>query len=379
MSGTDLAYGGISLRVRYAMSGTDLVYGAATSWSLVGTMRLPRVSYQPTRVLCDVRLSAYARAMRCPVLMWAMILRAYYAMSDTEIGYGATPGAAAEAMSLKQWRRHKVTRYYLLRAISYALTTRSPAPGVLREGRLCTCYAECGTDVGYGDARLRAVSKLKRAWLHSGRQLNQVHRDREQQRQRQRQKHRQRGIEREKHTHTHTHEIHSVRVATRWPTAEPGAQTHTETHRRTHTHTGRKRETERGRVAETQTQRHTERQTETHTLWPAAEPGAQRQRQRQTDRQTHGGIQRQRQRHAHKTDTQTHRQHMLLRAVHVRCYALSSTDVVRCYQLNRESLENDITLAVRARVLSAYPRAMRWPVLMYTDVAHVAMCAMRLT
>eukprot|EP00961_Rhodomonas_salina_P261562 3535283-Rhodomonas_salina.1 len=73
------------------MSGTDLVYGA-TRAALSDTVLLGyRPTYRPTHLLCAVRrpiplslprlsrspLSAYARAMRCPVLRSHMVLTAY--------------------------------------------------------------------------------------------------------------------------------------------------------------------------------------------------------------------------------------------------------------------------------------------------------------
>eukprot|EP00961_Rhodomonas_salina_P297851 3937559-Rhodomonas_salina.1 len=41
------------------------------------------------------RISAYAPAMRCPVLGWRMMLRACYAMSGTEIAYSGAVGLRA--------------------------------------------------------------------------------------------------------------------------------------------------------------------------------------------------------------------------------------------------------------------------------------------
>eukprot|EP00961_Rhodomonas_salina_P171163 2307518-Rhodomonas_salina.2 len=62
MSGTDLAYGTIVLRVCYAMSGADLAYGARSGFCL--QFRWVTPSGLPTR--CP------ARAARCPVLRECM-------------------------------------------------------------------------------------------------------------------------------------------------------------------------------------------------------------------------------------------------------------------------------------------------------------------
>eukprot|EP00961_Rhodomonas_salina_P074304 998155-Rhodomonas_salina.5 len=65
-SGTDTASGAISLRVSYAMSGTDIAYGAL----------FPPYAIRCPVLTCRVVLSAYGRAMRCPVLTWPIPTRA---------------------------------------------------------------------------------------------------------------------------------------------------------------------------------------------------------------------------------------------------------------------------------------------------------------
>eukprot|EP00961_Rhodomonas_salina_P221706 2997745-Rhodomonas_salina.1 len=71
----------IRLRAAYAMSGTDLAYGAVSlrsCYAMSGT-DLPHALPSP-----------YARAMRCPSVCSTITLRACYAMSGTDIAYGAT-------------------------------------------------------------------------------------------------------------------------------------------------------------------------------------------------------------------------------------------------------------------------------------------------
>eukprot|EP00961_Rhodomonas_salina_P030666 412478-Rhodomonas_salina.1 len=104
-------------RVCYAMSGTELAYGATDGG-----------------VACTV-LSPYAPAMRCPVLMertvyGAIALRRRYGVSGTERAYGATGRGGGVGL---------YCHWYL--------PTR-----VLR-----ACYAMCGTDVAYGATSAHGV------------------------------------------------------------------------------------------------------------------------------------------------------------------------------------------------------------------------------
>eukprot|EP00961_Rhodomonas_salina_P160564 2161741-Rhodomonas_salina.5 len=99
----------MSLRGCYAMSGTDIAYAAARSMR----RSLRSRAYGPTHTLCDVciglydgwhwhAVSVYAstgpdtadQPMRClaplpPAVCSAISLRACYAMSDTDLAYGA--------------------------------------------------------------------------------------------------------------------------------------------------------------------------------------------------------------------------------------------------------------------------------------------------
>eukprot|EP00961_Rhodomonas_salina_P014722 197497-Rhodomonas_salina.2 len=107
------------------------------------------------------QLSAYAAAMRCPVLTLAMLLPASggshraictpvnsatrlcvcYAMSGTDIAYGATR----------------------LRAC-YAMSGADLPYGAIR---LRACYAMCGTDIAYGAAEFELYDA--RMYLHDPR------------------------------------------------------------------------------------------------------------------------------------------------------------------------------------------------------------------
>eukprot|EP00961_Rhodomonas_salina_P303054 3941078-Rhodomonas_salina.6 len=175
--GTELAYGATRARVRcYAMSGTEVAYGMT----------------REKRKLHE-EVSAYGCAMRCPVLRKRMVLcgvrfpslsawrgrnqvsislRACYAMSGTDIAYGAISLRACYAMSgtgtfLSAYpfatRRPVLTQ----RLSAYARATRSanlvlttdPASISLRG-----CYAESGTDIAYGatekeEAVFKALAK----------------------------------------------------------------------------------------------------------------------------------------------------------------------------------------------------------------------------
>eukprot|EP00961_Rhodomonas_salina_P248499 3358421-Rhodomonas_salina.7 len=77
----------IVLRGRYALSGTDICC-ATTRWRGV-------LMYRALQQWGDhVQVSAYARAMLCPLLSWRTVLstclRPSYAMPGTDVPYGAT-------------------------------------------------------------------------------------------------------------------------------------------------------------------------------------------------------------------------------------------------------------------------------------------------
>eukprot|EP00961_Rhodomonas_salina_P305524 3941966-Rhodomonas_salina.2 len=85
MFGADLQYD--ATLCTYTMCGTDIWYGATT-----------RV--EKRIVLLDIRysarLSACAGAIRCPVLTSAIMLRACYSMSGTDLGCAATRSLVLE-------------------------------------------------------------------------------------------------------------------------------------------------------------------------------------------------------------------------------------------------------------------------------------------
>eukprot|EP00961_Rhodomonas_salina_P283285 3828552-Rhodomonas_salina.1 len=67
------------------MSSTDIVYGATST-----DRKHVRVCLSLAIAMLKVPLSSYASATRCPVLIWAMLLRAAYSMSGTDLAYAAT-------------------------------------------------------------------------------------------------------------------------------------------------------------------------------------------------------------------------------------------------------------------------------------------------
>eukprot|EP00961_Rhodomonas_salina_P267688 3616816-Rhodomonas_salina.2 len=107
----------------YAMSGTEIGYGR----------RVEGGARSMWRRLCGT-LSAYAYAMRCPVLSERISLRACYAMSGTELASGR--GCA------RSWYGSRIS----LRAC-YAMSGTDIAYGSVS---LCACYAMSGTELAYG-------------------------------------------------------------------------------------------------------------------------------------------------------------------------------------------------------------------------------------
>eukprot|EP00961_Rhodomonas_salina_P026764 361602-Rhodomonas_salina.1 len=127
---------GIVLRACYAMSGTDIAYGAI--W-LCNVRYWPRrFCYLPTRVLCAMcgtgTAYGFSRALRCPAMSGTDI--PYGAMSGTDIAYGS------------------VLNPMVLSA--YALATRCPSAAIsgtdIAHGAICLRgrYAKSGTDIAYG-------------------------------------------------------------------------------------------------------------------------------------------------------------------------------------------------------------------------------------
>eukprot|EP00961_Rhodomonas_salina_P227781 3079024-Rhodomonas_salina.1 len=78
MSSTDTAKCAISLRACYAISGTDLAYGATTGRDQPCALRVAP-SYPPTRSLCDVRYLGSG----------TIVLRTREAVSGTDVAYRA--------------------------------------------------------------------------------------------------------------------------------------------------------------------------------------------------------------------------------------------------------------------------------------------------
>eukprot|EP00961_Rhodomonas_salina_P000490 6849-Rhodomonas_salina.2 len=125
MSGTDLAHGGIVLRVCYAKSGTDLAYGGIVlrvCYAMSGTV----LSYASAMRCPRMEVLSYASAMRCPVLTYA-------------ISYHHSPRRTS----------HCATRLVLTSAtdtLCYACAMRCPV--LLSSGTaLRICYTESGIDL----------------------------------------------------------------------------------------------------------------------------------------------------------------------------------------------------------------------------------------
>eukprot|EP00961_Rhodomonas_salina_P119034 1602117-Rhodomonas_salina.3 len=116
MSGTEIAYAGTYLHIRYAMSGTEIAYAGAP-----GERRAPARKGFGSHT--GHALSPYGVAMRSYA---ATVLRTRYATSGTEIGYAATRKASCSYYGLQYKRK----RYQL--------------PMALR-----VYYAMSGTDRGY--------------------------------------------------------------------------------------------------------------------------------------------------------------------------------------------------------------------------------------
>eukprot|EP00961_Rhodomonas_salina_P062130 834044-Rhodomonas_salina.1 len=107
----------------------------------------------------------YALAMRYPVLTQRMVLRACYAMSGTDIAYGATTrGVPTRARSIRVW---SVPSPYACATRCPILTSRIVCAIPLRvcytmsgtdiaHGATClrVCYAMSGTDIAYGATRV---------------------------------------------------------------------------------------------------------------------------------------------------------------------------------------------------------------------------------
>eukprot|EP00961_Rhodomonas_salina_P261206 3530058-Rhodomonas_salina.4 len=137
MSGTDLAYDVISLRACYARSGTDIACGTICLRACYAMSGNDIASALAGTGLAYGATSAYAGAMRCPVLRTCM------AVPDT-VYFGDKP-LVCQQVAAMQYAMSGTRMAYVLR---YSAVCPTPYPVLAWRTGIA------GTDIAYGTTRM---------------------------------------------------------------------------------------------------------------------------------------------------------------------------------------------------------------------------------